>query len=587
MTFRSSLLSSLLFLTLLQAPGAAQTRETFEERIRTNHKPHLTVVISIDQFRADYLRRLQDLFLPAKTKEGVGGFNYLIQNGSYFLNAQYRHIPTATGPGHAVILSGGNPATTGIVSNVWWNPLTKASVYCVDDDTVKVVGAKPGSKATPMGPKNFRSTTVGDELKLATNGASKVVTVSLKDRAAILLGGHTQDVSLWYDDYTGRWISSTAYAKTGNLPDWAEKLNAEEIPGASLGKTWTSSLSEDALKRTIVPKIAPEHNPYNLGLGFPHKIGTERVRNNYKAFTLTPWANQYVFETAKRAITAEKLGQTANEPDLLALNLATNDYVGHAFGPLSPEETDITIETDKELARFLNFLNKTVPGGLSETLIVLTADHGILPIVEDLEERGISAGKIPFDAIEGAARTALNAKYGDYGWISKDAQGKKNGLYEEPYLYLNPVAVATALNGGKAATRAELEETAANAIAAVPGIYACFTRSQITRGALPPGFLGEKVVNSFYPKVSGDVLIIAEPGFYGDPGTPGPYSAEHGSPWSYDSHVPIILSGPGIRRGIWTETVCPTDIAPTLSVLLGIEAPTGCVGKILTSALEK
>ncbi len=564
---------------------SAQGRDEFASRVLTARKPRLTLVISIDQFRADYLRRLDDLFLPAQTKEGVGGFHYLLEKGSSFLNAQYRHIPTATGPGHAILLTGGVPATDGIVSNNWWNPATHLTVYCVDDNTVKVAGAVEGSKATPMGPKNLRSTTVGDELKLATNGAAKVVTLSLKDRAAILLGGHTQDVSLWFDDNTGRWISSTAYAKSGSLPAWAEAVNTRAMPASFLGKTWSPSLSPEALKRAIVPKIKPENNPYQLGLTFPHTVGSEKNRNNFKAFTLTPWANRFVFETAKQAVSAEKLG-AGSAPDLLAINLATNDYIGHAYGPLSPEAAEITVETDKELAGFFNFLNKTIPGGLKEVLIVVTADHGVLPIVEDLQERNIAAGHIPFDTIEGAARTALTAKYGDYGWLSKDAKGKKNGLYEEPYLYLNPEAVAQALKANPSLQRAEIEETAALAVGAVPGIYACYTKSQVSRGALPPGFLGEKVANSFYPKVSGDILVVAEEGFYGDPGTPGPYSAEHGSPWAYDSHVPILISGPGIRHGVWTEAVCPTDIAPTLSVLLGIEFPSGCVGKVLTSALK-
>ena len=570
-------------LTLSSAHG--QTKSDFAERVRTNRKPRLTVVISIDQFREDYLRRLQDLFLSAKTKEGVGGFNYLLENGSSFLNAQYRHIPTATGPGHAVILTGGYPATTGIVGNIWWNPVTHKPVYCVDDDTVKVVGMKEGSKATPMGAKNLRSTTVGDELKLATNGRSKVVTLALKDRAAVLLGGHTQDVSIWYDDWVGRWISSTAYAKNGTLPAWVEEVNALQIPASALGKTWTVSLSSEALKRTILPKIKPAHNPYNLGLAFPHTIGMEKTRANFRAFTLTPYANRFVFETAKRAVTGEKLGQGAS-PDLLAMNLSTNDYVGHAYGPLSPEATDVAVETDRDLSGFLNFLNKAIPGGLKEVLIVITADHGVLPIVEDLQERNISAGHIPMDNIESAARTALTSRYGEYGWLTKDAQGKKNGIFEEPYLTLNPDAVAAALKDGKALTRTEIEETAANAIASLPNIYACFTRSQIAKGMMPPTLLSEKVANSFHQKVSGDVLVVAEPGFYPDPMTPGPYSAEHGSPWAYDSHVPIIFCGPGINRGVWTEMVSPADIAPTLSLILGIEFPTGCVGKVLSSALK-
>lgn len=566
--------------------AASARAQTFENNVGAARRPHLTVVISIDQFRADYLRRLTDLFLPAKLSGGgVGGFRYLMDKGAYYVDARYDHFPTFTGPGHAVILTGGHPYKTGIVANDWFDKAQGKSVYCVDDPRQKVVGASAGSTAKPMGPLNLRSTTVGDELKLATNGASKVVTLSLKDRAAILLGGHTQDASLWFDDNGGRWISSTAYCPSGQLPKWAEELNAKAIPDKTLGTTWVPSLSKEALKRTIVPRLKPVNEPYGMGLTFPHKIGAEHKKSNYRAFTLTPSANAFVFESAKRAVDAERLGQRGEAVDLLALNLATNDYVGHAFGPYSPEAADVAVQTDRQISDFLNYLAKTVPGGLSEVVFAVTADHGVVPLVEDLQARDLLAGRVLESDVVSSAEKALTVSFGEGPWFGTGKDGKSVGGYVEPYLSLGEAAIAQALKSGKAKSRAQIEKVAAEAVEALPGIYACYTRSQIESGALPQTDLTRHVLNGFFPKVSGDIVVVSDALSFTDPGTGGPYATTHGTPYAYDTHVPILLSGFGIRHGIWTDPVTPADIAPTLCQLLGIEYPSACDGKILPGAL--
>lgn len=571
-------------------PAAAQQSAEgggeFAANVRSFKRPHLTVVISIDQFRADYLRRLTDLFLPPRRRDGnIGGFRYLMEEGSYFVDARYGHVPLYTGPGHAVILTGGYPYKTGIVSNDWWDPVSGQPVYCVDDPRWKVVGARSGSVAKPMGPLNLRSTTVGDELKLASGGASRVVSLALKDRAAILLGGHAQDVCIWYDDQSGRWISSTAYCKEGRLPDWVEALNAEGIPDRALGSVWNPIVSPEGLRRAIMPVLPPEREPYGMGRTFPHRVGTEKTRNSYRGFTFTPAANTFVFETAQRAILAERLGQRGETPDLLALNLSTNDYVGHAFGPYSPEALDITVQTDRALSVFLNFLRVTIPGGLKEVVVVVTADHGVVPIVESLQAMGVSAGRVLESAINTAAQTALNRAFGGT-WVGKSPEGRSLGGYVEPYFYLNPAALSQALAEGKAKSASEIEAAAARAIAAIPGIYACHTRTQVLEGRLPATEIGRRVANGFHPRVSGDVLVVTEPMHFTDPGTPGPYVTTHGSPYAYDTHVPILIAGPGIRSGIWADPVSPADIAPTLCALLGIELPAACDGRILRSALK-
>ncbi len=566
--------------------GQTQGKDSFAEMVRQGRRPRLTVVISIDQFRNDYLRRLTEFYLPAKQKNGQpGGFRYLMTRGSYFTDARYDHYPNYTGPGHATILTGSHPYKNGIVSNDWWDKATLAPVYCVDDPTWKVVGMTEGSRAKPMGAKNLRSTTVGDELKLATNGQAKVVTLALKDRAAILLGGHTQDVSIWFDEYTGRWISSTAYCKNGRLPEWVEAVNAEDFPGKSLGMVWEATAPAEALAKSKPPKLAPTREPYGMGGVFPHKVGTARTRNNLRAFALTPKGNEYVFNTAKRAIVAEKLGQDTI-PDILAINLSTNDYAGHAFGPYSPELTDLTIQTDKQLADFLGFIEKNIPGGLNEAIIVVTGDHGVVPIIENLKEDNIAGDRILDARIEEAAQNALSAAFGARAWIGKNAEGKQVGIYAEPCLYLSDAAMAMAKASNKATTNAEIEEVAAKAVAAIPGIYACYTRTQIINGQVPLTEITRRVIHGFHPKLSGDLVVVTDLQALTEPVSIGPYATSHGTPYVYDTHVPILISGMGIRPGVWGDAVAPSDIAPTLSALLGVELPSGCDGTILRSALK-
>lgn len=279
---------------VLLAPGTASAQSaeapTLTSMLRGEApRPRLVVVVSIDQFRADYLTRYAKLFADA---DKGGGFKYLMTQGAWYPDARHEHFPLYTGPGHAAILTGGHPYKHGIVGNRWWNPSAdrekRRIVYCVDDQSgkVKVVGAGPRSKAKPMGPFNLRSTAVGGELKLATAGRAKVVSLALKDRAAILLGGHAQDASVWFDDSDGRWISSTAFCRDEKLPAWAEAINGENIPDKEIQKPWVTDITQDVLDRyTFKPKIVTA-GPYAMGNVFPHPLpgrGSEEMVSGVRA----------------------------------------------------------------------------------------------------------------------------------------------------------------------------------------------------------------------------------------------------------------------------------------------------------------
>ena len=538
-------------------------------------KPRLAVVIVVDQLRADYLDRFNDLFLPpGKSGRDAGGFRFLRERGAQFPSARYGHFPLFTAPGHAVISTGGYPYKTGIVGNEWFDVATQKTMYSVADSTAKVVADDVSSTAKPMSPRNLRSSTLGDELKMATGGRAKVVSLSLKDRPAILLGGRLSDATIWFDDSTGRWISSDFYCKTGALPAWVQSLNARKIPASRFGQTWNSSFPASALSRVWKPAGAPPIHPiYDLGAQFPHRVSGGKSapsKDYYNAWTLTPWANQFVFESAEQAIQSENLGRD-EIPDLLAFNLATNDYVGHAFGPDSPEVMDISVQTDRELSQFFRFLDRNVPGGLDNVTIALTADHGVSPVPEDLEAAGFRAGRIEESAVVGAAQNALNAKFGAQKWVLD---------YVEPSLYLNNQAIEKA-----GIAPEDAQNVAARAIAKLNGVYQTYTRAQIETGALPQNDIGARLAKGFHPKVSGDVMVITESNYFIE-ASPFKNNTTHGTVYSYDNAVPMLLEGAGIRAGTYREDVGPADIAPSLAAILGISRPSACDGTPLVSALR-
>lgn len=594
------LLASAASSALAGAPNTAARSAAAPDAAHVDARPRLTVVISIDQFRGDYLHRFEDLFLPARDGDTLGGFGYLMDQGAYFADARYEHYPLFTGPGHAVILTGGHPSKTGIVGNDWWDVAHRRPVYCVDDARWTVVGAGPKSKATPMGPLNLQSTTVGDELKLATAGRAKVVTLAIKDRAAILLGGHVQDLSLWFDTAGGRWISSTAYCRDGQLPAWVAELNDERIPSSYPGKQWTPQASEQLLsERSMIPTHVGGDIPDGFGLAFPHTIGAEEKSSSYKGFCLTPFANDFVFESAERAVKAERLGQR-DVPDLLAINLSPNDYIGHAFGPYSPEVMEMTLATDRALSEFINFLDDTVPGGMDNVLFVVTADHGVAPIPEETRPQptDFTAGRYESNTIIETIDRALRSRFGApaggcwFATTSDDPTGADldhSGAFIEGQVYLSPEAIRGAIDAGRADSRRDIERVACDAIndARLPWVYACYGRTQIIEGALGQTDLTRHLANGVHPTLSGDLIVIGQQASLENPPSSG-HPTSHGTPYAYDTHVPILIASPRfIRPGVYANRVAPSDIAPTISLLLGVEFPSGCDGRVLHEALRQ
>ncbi len=539
-------------------------------------KPRLVVLISIDQFRADYLARFADLYRPAEGKGGVGGFRYLMERGAYNTDAHHDHYPLFTGPGHSIHLTGAPPYKTGIVGNDWFDRTLNAERYCVEDTKSPLVGAADPDGKRGVSPATLRVSTVGDELKMATGGKAKVWGLAFKDRAAILMAGHLADGVLWFDDETAAWISSRFYFKDGHLPGWVADWNAAKKIDPFFGKTWSLSVPPAALDRLWKPGNEFAGPRPGLGKSFPHPItgGLDKPgKAFYGAFESTPYGNQYVLETAAELVRREKLGADG-VPDLLAINLSTNDYIGHSFGPDSAEVLDAAVATDRQLSDLFRFLARTVPGGLASVTIVLTADHGVAPMVEEKKREGFATALAYQDpALGAAAKAALEAAFGAGDW--------SQGLVEYNF-YLNLEELKK-----KGIEPAKAEAVAAEAFRRQPGVYAAYTRGQILEGRMPPTDIARRVTLGFHPAVSGDVVIVLDPYTvpnYGK-GTVAT-GTTHGTPYAYDTSVPLLLAGAGIKPGRYTARVSTLDIAPTLSDLLGILQPSGCEGHVLSQSLR-
>jgi predicted AlkP superfamily pyrophosphatase or phosphodiesterase len=548
-------------------PGEKQPEKGAEKRARGSNaggRPRLVVVIVLDQFRADNLTRFMPYF-------GEGGFKWLLRNGASLTSAHYTHATTYTGPGHATLLSGSYAHVNGIIGNRWFNRDKGRLESMFYDPDSRLLGLESGP-SDETSPRNFIGTNLCDQLLLSNNFKSKAVAISLKDRAAMMLAGKLGK-AYWYHEGLGAITSSSFYMK--ELPSWVREFNARKIPDSYFGKKWDKSLPEAAYSISRADDFPFETDFKGMGKTFPHPLGDKSGKPSpdfYEAFTCTPFGTDYELELARKAIEQEALGAD-DYPDILGISITGTDIVGHNYGPESQEMQDIVCRTDEQLAVFFDYLNGKFKKG--EVLIALTSDHGACPVPEYMASLGVDAGRIKkkqlSDAIEGALGARFGAANPDSKWILS---------LEDPGVYLNWAMIAE-----RKLDRAEVERAAGEAALKVKGIAGFFTRSQFLNGALPPNRWAAQFEKSFYPERSGDVLLMTKPyyfwGTYGERDT----GSTHGSPYEYDTHVPLILTGSGIRQGAYAGSVDMADLAPTLASLLGISAPAGCEGRRLNEIL--
>lgn len=553
----------LLFaLTLLSQSSDAQRQPAVRSgpARRTTAKPRLVLLIVVDQFRYDYLERFGDLF-------GAGGFRRLMDEGALFTNANYDYVPTFTACGHAAISSGSVPALNGIVGNAWFDRESgKVRVMVADDSAHLITGRGASARGGAASPRTLIGTTIGDQMRLANNFQSKVVTASLKDRSAVLPAGQNPNGAYWFSEADGEFVSSDYYFK--ELPGWVKKFDASERPDKYFGMKWDRVLPAEAYKRAQAENLPLQRSA--LGTHFPYVVtGGEQKPGPkfYSAFTYTPFASEYLAAFGKEAVEAESLGADAY-PDLLSISFSSPDLTGHFYGPDSQEIVDTYIRLDRVIADLLSYIDKRI--GLPNTIIAVTGDHGVAPIPEYMRSKGFDAARIPGHQITDAANKALEARFGEGKWVIN---------FINDQLYLDQKLIAE-----KKVDPAEAERVAGEAALAADGVVNYFTRTQIVDNRMPAGPVARRVSNGFYRERSGDVWLIAKPlSFFAE----GELPTTHGSAYNYDTHVPVIIFGARVRAGRYNGDCSPSDIAPTLAALLGIEPPSNRTGRVLIEALTQ
>ena len=506
-------------------------------------KPKLVVGIIVDQMRYDYLYRYS-------AKYSNGGFKRLLNDGFNCKNNHYHYASTITGPGHAAVYTGSVPAINGIIGNEWYNPMLNRIVYVVEDSTVSGIGANAGS-AGQMSPKNMKTTTITDQLRMSNNFQSRVFGVSIKDRGAILPAGHAANAAYWFDSKTGSWITSTYYMK--ELPIWAKTFNDQKIPDKGLAQKWETLLpisqytESEGDNQTYEGTLGGEKDPV-----FPHTV------TNYENLLTTPFGNTMTKDFAVSLLKNENLGK-GGETDFLCVSFSSTDKVGHVFGTQAIEIEDTYLRLDRDMEDLLKNLDQQV--GKDNYVVFLTADHGIADIPGFLKKYKIPSGTVNSSIDSKYLNTQIEGVLGEGQWI------KSVSNYQ---VYLN-----RDLMKQKQVNYAQiLDIVKENLLSLGSPVQDVFNMHDFSN-AVMPDYFRSYVSNIYNAKLSGDFFLMYEPAwFYG-----GNRGTTHGTMYAYDTHVPLVFYGWKIPKGQTVERTHISDIAPTLAALLNILEPNGNVGK--------
>ncbi|MCC6421266.1 MAG: alkaline phosphatase family protein [Gemmataceae bacterium] len=548
-------------LVVLLALTPAQSDEPLSEPTQTRDegRPRLAVLVAFDQFRGDYPARWKDLYVK-------GGFRRLMTDGAWFQNCHYPYAATLTAVGHASMVTGATPRTHGIIANSWYDRITGTELNVVRSDRHRLVPG-PGSPTPGAAPVRLRAPTLGDSLHRATKGKGKMVSLSIKDRPAILLAALLRgQLCFWFNIATGQFVTSTYYADT--LPGWVREFNRRGDAARQFGKEWTKLRSDlDYAAYSGPDNVAAEGAGYAQGRAFPHPLtgGKEKLgREYYEAWANSPYGNEVLLSLAKAAIEGEQLGQD-DVPDLLTLSFSSNDMVGHCWGPDSQEVLDITLRSDLLMKDLLDYLDRRV--GRGRYVVAVCADHGVCPIPEVARQQGKDAGRVSPATVTTRATAFLNETFSKPGEVLPWVEAASG-----PQIYLNRGVVKF-----KQLDQAKVEEALATWLAKQPGIQAAYTRTRLTRGPLKDDPVGEMVRQSFDPPSSGDVVAVLRPyHLLTNPIGPGKqeaYRTTHGTVHPYDTHVPLLVYGAGVRPGVRTDRVTPLAVGPILARALGIDPP--------------
>ncbi len=518
------------------------------------HKPKLVVGIVVDQMRQEYLYRFY-------SKYSDRGFKRLMNEGFMLMNAHYNYVPTFTGPGHSSIFTGTTPAVHGIIGNEFYDKIEKKIVNCVEDQHYATVGAKEGNGA--LSPGRLLTTTITDELRLATQKRSKVIGISFKDRGAILPAGHLANGAYWYNGKTGKFISSSYYMN--KLPAWLDNFHELALPDKYLSQVWNTFFPVDQYLES-----GPDESAYETKFigkdktSFPYNLKELRKKNgDYNLLSLTPFACDYLTEMAKAAIDGEQLGKD-EWTDFLTISYSTPDLIGHAMGPNAIEVEDTYIRLDKNIEDLLNNLDKSI--GEGNYTVFLTADHGVAEVPQYLRDNKVPAGYFNADATEAGLKEFLQKYFPDKKIIEDISNFQiflnQNAFSDNPKSAGIDLLVATELIN--------------NYLMSLTGVADVYTERTLRQGSFSEAGIRGMVIRGYNVKRSGDISYVLEPGWMEWGKLQG---STHGSPYSYDTSVPVLFYGAGIKKGSTVHYHSITDIAPTLSILLKVKFPNGCTGQ--------
>ncbi len=526
-----------------------------QEVSKINHSPKLVVGIVVDQMRYDYITRFYNRF-------GEGGFKRMINQGYNCKNNHFDYVPTYTGPGHASIYTGTTPKNHGVISNNWYDKFGKKMVYCASDASVKAVGSD--SELERMSPHHMKTTTVADQNRLHTQLRGKTIGIAIKDRGAILPAGHTANAAYWFRGRDeGKWITSTYYCN--ELPGWVKEFNASD-KAESYFKVWNTLYDIKTYTES-----GPDQNTFEGGYkgketaAFPYDLSKLKDQNlGYDIIKSSAFGNSLTADFAIAAIEGEQLG--ADEvTDFLTVSFSSTDYVGHNFGVNSKEIQDTYLRLDKDLERFFNTLDAKV--GRNQYTVFLTADHGAVHVPSYLKSVNIPAGYFERDAFTAKVKAFVKEEFKVEGLIENVSNNQVFFDYET-------------LKKNKIISE-DLQKTIAHFMLQEAQIDKVFTRSQLETVHYNTG-IAARIQKGFNQKRSGDVIFVLDPATisYGSTGS------THGSGLIYDTHAPLLFFGQGIQKGSTTQKTHITDIAPTISALLGITFPNGATGDVLSFVLK-
>ncbi len=542
------------FLLLITSSTKAQKNSNKNNEINNGiERPKLVVGIVVDQMRWDYLYRYFNRY-------SEGGFKRLLKKGYSFENTIIPYTPTVTAAGHTCIYTGSVPAIHGIVGNDWVEKNTGELMYCSQDKSVKTIGSF--SNQGQMSPRNMLASTIGDELRQASNKKSRVFGIALKDRGAILPAGHAANAAYWLDDSTGNWISSSYYINV--LPVWAQQFNAEKKPDEFIKTGWSLLNNINTYDQSTA-----DENSFEKPLSgektttFPHKYSSNNG-HNYKGIRTSPFGNTYTLDFAKRLIENEKLG-VDGQTDMLCISLSSTDYIGHAFGPQSLEVEDTYLRLDKDIASFLELLDNRL--GQNNYVLFLSADHGASYTGNYMKEEKYAGGNLNGYKLLKELNDSIAAKYQVQNFIK---------FYSEYQFYLDIKKVDSL----GSMTEKITDYIVKNLLKKNEVMYAFSYKN--FNNEIMPAVMKERFTNGFYSKRASDIQFVLKPQYADGDGK----GTEHGVWYNYDAHIPLLFFGGDIKPGKCNRETYMTDIAPTLSAILHVQMPSGSVGKVLEEVVR-